>query len=97
MVVSQTGHGRANYRAYAVSIITFSLNQPKGLTVALGKALLWSTVWGILCWLIVALLALIFDWGFGFGNGWGFSLLGLVVGVIAGTGISSPFFSFPGT
>ena len=92
-----------------MSIIAFRLSQPKqpnGFNVALGKALLWGTVWGIFCWLIVALLALIFGWGFGFGNGWGFSLLGLVVGVIAGTGISSsfficikgkPIFSFPGT
>jgi tetratricopeptide (TPR) repeat protein len=74
-----------------LSIITFSLSQPKRLKVALGKALIWGTVWGISCWLFCALLALIFDWGFGFGNGWNVSLLGLVVGVIAGTGISSSF------
>jgi tetratricopeptide (TPR) repeat protein len=87
-----------------LSIIAFYLSQAEGVTVALGKAFLWGAVWGIFCWLIVALLALIFNWGFGFGNGWGFSLLGLVIGVIAGTGISSsffickkgkPFFKFP--
>ncbi len=74
-----------------LSLITFSLILPKGLNVALGKALLWGTVWGILCWLFCALLAFIFDWGFGFGNGWNVSLLGLVVGVIGGTGLRSSF------
>jgi hypothetical protein len=74
-----------------LSLITFSLILPKGLNVALGKALFWGTVWGFLCWLICALLAFIFDWGFGFGNGWNVSLLGLVVGVIGGTGLGSSF------
>lgn len=77
-----------------LSLITFVINwaRPRNnIGLALRKTLTWGTLWGFLCWLICALLAFIFDWGFGFGNGWNVSLLGLIVGVIGGTGLGSSF------
>jgi serine/threonine protein kinase len=46
-----------------------------------------SLIPGVLVWLIVSILATIFNWGFGFGDGWYFGLLYQPIGVIAAIGL----------
>jgi hypothetical protein len=69
-------------------------SEPISSRSGFGYTIFWAIVsllLSLLGWFILAILPLIFQWGFGFGYGWDISLISVVVGCIATGGL---IFSF---
>lgn len=60
----------------------------EGIGFLIGISLIMGVLFGLGTWLILALLAAFFSWGFGFGFGWGEGLIALGVGIIGGMGLA---------
>jgi hypothetical protein len=71
--------------------IRFYINQKNSYGIILLKALTYGSLITFLCWLVLSLGALLFNLGWGFGNGWTISLIGLIAGISTGAGLGSSF------
>jgi hypothetical protein len=52
----------------------------KGMVIA--KGTVWGVIIGVCIWLVVSLIAWLFNWGWGFGDGWGWGCMAFIIGII---------------